>query len=115
MSIMEGAARKFLVIKAARAVKNEIEKAGMENLKLLAEGDISIVGTYLNGCSPQQKAKLRRDLRGALAAGDRMGITANMVLDELIRQLPELGPIIAGKPAYKQGELQRLVKFLQES
>jgi len=42
-------AQHFLTIKAARQIRQEIEKAGLDNLKILADAGKSIVGTYLNG------------------------------------------------------------------
>jgi len=103
-------AHHFLVIKAARLFRQEIEKAGLDNLKILADAGTSIVGTYLNGCSPQEKAKYRRELGAFL----QMGITADMVFTELTRQLPELAPIIESKQDYKNKEIQKIEAFLKE-
>ena len=49
------AAKNFLTIKAARQIKGEIEKAGLDNLKILAEAGRSIVGTYLQNCPPPRR------------------------------------------------------------
>jgi len=108
-SFTERTARHFMTIRAAKGIKKEIEKAGMDNLKILAENGVSVVGTYLQGCSPKEKAELRRDFNGLLA----MGITPEMVLDELTRQIPELAPIMAGKEGFKKAELQKVSKFLK--
>ncbi|GAI79200.1 unnamed protein product, partial [marine sediment metagenome] len=78
-SFMERSARHFLTIKAARELRKEIEKAGLENLKILAEAGTSIVQTYLNGCSPSEKAQYRRDLN----ALSQLEIAPDMVLTEL--------------------------------
>lgn len=102
-------ARKLLVIKAARQFKQEIEKAGLDNLKILVEAGRSIVGTYLNGCSPQEKATYRRDLNALL----QMGVTPEMLLAELAKQLPQLAPIMEGKEGYKQNEINKLKLFLK--
>ncbi|GAI91792.1 unnamed protein product, partial [marine sediment metagenome] len=51
-SYMARTAKYFLTIKAARELKKEIEQAGLDNLIILADAGKSIVGTYLNGCSP---------------------------------------------------------------
>lgn len=110
MSFMERSAQHFLAIKAAKEIKKEIEKAGLDNLKTLANAGISIVGTYLNGCSTEGKAKKR----GELSALVQMGITPDMVLSELTRQMPELAPIIDGKEGYKRGEIEKLTMFLRE-
>jgi len=111
MNLTERAARKFALIKAAKGIKKEIEQAGLENLKVLAESDISIVGTYLNGCSPQKKAELRRDLNTLLS----FSITIDMVLDELARQMPELGSLMQGREPYRQTEIQKIGQFLKGS
>ena len=109
-SFMERSARHFLTIKAAREFKKEIEKAGLDNLKILADSGISIVGTYLNGCSDQEKARMKRDLNALL----QMGVTTDMILSELTRQMPEVAPIMEGKEGYKKTEIQKLEAFLRE-
>ena len=108
-SFTERTARHFMTIKAAKGIKKEIEKAGMDNLKILAENGVSIVGTYLQGCAPKEQAELRRDFNSLLA----LGITPEMVLDELTRQIPELASIMAGKEGFKKAELQKVSKFLK--
>ena len=110
MTFMQRSARHFLTIKAARQFRQEIEKAGLDNLKILADAGTSIVSTYLNGCSPEEKARLKRDLKVIY----QMGITPDMVLTELGRQNPELLPIMQGRESYKKTELQNLEQFLTE-
>ncbi len=104
------AARHFVVIKAARELRKEVEKAGLDNLITLANAGTSIVGTYLQGCSPQERATYRQDLNTLL----QMGVTPDMVLSELIGQMPELASIIESKQDYKKGEVKRLEQFLKE-
>jgi len=109
--LMARSAQIFMTIKAAKEIKKEIEKvekARPGSLKTLANAGISIVGTYLNGCSPQEKATYRRDL-GALV---QMGITPDMILEEVARQMPELAPEMEGKEDYKRSEVQHLKQFL---
>ena len=108
-NFMARSARNFMMIKAAREIRKEIEKAGLDNLKILAERGISIVGTYLNGCSPQEKAIYRRDL-GALL---KMGVTPDMLLTEIARQMPEISPIMKDKEGYKKAEEEKLLSFLK--
>jgi len=110
-SFTERTARHFMTIKAAKKIKKEIEKAGMANLKILAENGVSVVGTYLQGCSPKEKTELRRDFNNLIS----MGITAEMVLDEVTRQMPELAPIMTGKEGYRKAEIQKINEFLKES
>jgi len=109
MTFMQRSAMHFLTIKAAREIKQEIEKAGLDNLKTLADAGRSIVGTYLNGCNAQEKARYKRDL-GALL---QMGVTPDMLLQEVVRQMPELAPIIEGKEGYKLSEIRNLFSFVK--
>ena len=110
MSFLQRSARNFMVIKAAKGFKGEIEKAGLDNLKILTEAGKSIVGTYLLGCSPQEKAAYRQSLNALL----QMGITVDMLLTEIARQMPKLAPIIESNQDYKKRELQKLELFLKE-
>lgn len=107
---MARSARNFMMVKAAREIRQEIEKAGLDNLKTLADAGISIVGTYLNSCSPQDKARYRRDLNALF----QMGVTPEMLLSEVTRQMPLLAPIMEGKEAYKKSEVEKLTLFLKE-
>ena len=108
---MARSARHFFLIKAVRQIKNEIEKAGLDNLKVLADAGTSIIATYFNGCSPQEKATYRRDLNTLL----QMGVTLDMILEELTKQMHELAPIIESRQDYKKAEIQELERFLKES
>lgn len=109
MSFMARSAKHFVTIKAARQIIKEIEKAGVDNLKILADKGVSIVGTYLDGCSPQEKAAYRRDLNALL----QWGITAEMLLDEVARLWPDLAAIMKGRENYKESEIANLISFLR--
>ena len=109
MTFTSRVAQHFVVIKAARQIRQEIEKAGLDNLKILAEAGKSIVGTYLNGCSAPEKATYRRDLNALF----QMGVTPDMLLGEVTRQMPILAPIIEGKEGYKKAEEEKLLSFLK--
>jgi len=111
MSFMQRSAREFVLIRAAREIRREIEKAGLDNLKILAGNGISIVGTYLNGCSPQEKEKYRRELNVLL----QMGISGDILLEEVSKQMLEIGPIMKGKEGYMKAELQKITEFLKGS
>jgi len=108
-SLTSIAARRLLLKATCRNLKKEIEQAGIENLKTLVEAGVSIVGTYLNGFSPREKAQKRRELQNVLS----MGITNDMIIDELTRQITELGPIMAGREAYRKAELAKIDEFLK--
>ena len=110
MTFASRVAHNFLVIRAARQLRQEIEKAGLDNLKILAEAGTSIVGTYLQGCSPQEKKKHKQELTALL----QMGVTPDMLLTEIARQMPELAPIIESKAGYKKSEIEQLEVFLKE-
>ena len=109
MSFMERSAKHFVLIKAARQIRQEIEKAGLDNLKILADKGISIVGTYLNGCSPKEKVAYKRDLNALL----QMGVSPDMLLEEIARQMPTLVPIMEKKQDYKKSEIRNLEAFLR--
>lgn len=96
-------------IKAARQIAQEIEKAGLDNLKVLAENSISIVGAYLDYCSAQEK----KEIRSGLSMVINWGVTPDMLLTEIARQMPELAPIMEGREGYKQGEIKKLEEFLR--
>ncbi|MBA7507329.1 hypothetical protein ES706_06048 [subsurface metagenome] len=110
MTFTSRVAHHFLVIKAVRELRQEIEKAGLDNLKILAEAGRSIVGTYLQGCSPQEKKRHKQELNALLG----MGVTPDMLLTELVRQMPEIAPIMEGRGDYKKSEIQNLERFLKE-
>lgn len=109
MSFMARSAKYFVTTKAAKQIIKEIEKAGVDNLKILADKGISIVGTYLNGCAPKEKAAYRRDLTALL----QMGITAEMLLDEVARLWPDLAAIMKERENYKESEIANLISFLR--
>ena len=96
--------------KAAKEFKQEIEKAGLDTLKTLADNGVSIVGTYLNGCSPQERKIRRQELTILL----QMGVTPDMLLEEVVRLMPEVGLIMEGREGYKKNEIQSLEQFLKE-
>ena len=110
MSFMARTAKHFLVIKAVRLFRQELEKAGLDDLKILAEAGISIVGTYLDSCNAEERTQIKRDLGTLL----QMGVTPDMVFEELTRQMPDLAPIIEEKEGYKKTEVEKLVSFLKE-
>ena len=110
-SFTQRTARHFVVIKAARQLRGELEKAGLDNLRAIADAGKSIIGIYLNGCSPEEKKRFRRDTNILL----KLGVTPEMVLDELIGQNKELSAIMEKKKDYKKGELRNLEAFLKES
>ena len=109
-SLMGRTAKYLALIKAGREIRKEIEKAGLDELKIKVDNGISIVGTYLNDCSPQERARHRRDLNALL----QMGVTPDMVLTEIARQMLELAPIMQGREDYKKSEIQNLERFLKE-
>lgn len=103
------AARHVLTIKAAKEIRKEIEQAGLDNLKILAERGISIVATYLQGLSPKAQDEYRSKFNSLIS----MGVTPEMVLDELANTMPEVGAIMKSKEGYKKAELQKISQFLK--
>jgi hypothetical protein len=110
MSFLDRSAKHFLAIKAAREIREKIEQAGLDNLKALADAGKSIIGIYLKGCSPEEKKKIRQD--GNTLA--KLGVTPEMVLEEVAGQNEELGSIMEKRKDYKKSELRNLEAFLKE-
>ena len=110
MSFLNRSAKHFLAIKAAREIREKIEQAGLDNLKALADAGKSIIGIYLKGCSPEEKKKIRQD--GNTLA--KLGVTPEMVLEEVAGQNEELGSIMEKRKDYKKSELRNLEAFLKE-
>jgi len=110
-TFMNSSLKFFLLVKAVKEIKKEIEVAGLDRLKFLAENDVSIVGKYLETCSAAKKAQLKRDFTTLLSLGG----TPEMVLTELARQMPVLAPIMEGKEGYKKSEIEKLERFVRES
>lgn len=109
-SLNERITRKILVKTAAKEIKKEMEQAGLDKFKELADLGISIVGTYLKSRSPQQKVNLHQKFNVLLG----MGVTTDMLLEEVARQMPELAPVMQGREAYRKAEIQKLDQFLKQ-
>ena len=109
MSLLESTARHFMAKKAAREIKAEMEKIGLDNLRVLAEAGYDIANTYLKGCSAEGIAKSKQKFNYLL----QMGVTADMIIAELTRQMPELVPIMEGSGDYIKKELEKLISVLQ--
>ena len=109
MSFLESTARHFVIIRAVREIKAEIEKMGLDNLKVLAEAGYDIADTYLKACSAEGIAESKRKFQQLL----QMGITADMIITELTRQMPEIVPIMEEHEGYIKKELEKLISFLQ--
>ena len=110
MSFLDRTAKHFLIIKAARQIREEIEKAGIDNLKALADAGKSIIGIYLKGCTPEEKKRIRQDGNTLL----KLGVTLEMVLEELVGQNEKLANIMGKREDYKKRELKNLEQFLMK-
>jgi len=109
MSFLESTARHFVILRAVREIKAEIEKMGLDNLKVLAEAGYAIADTYLKACSAEGIAKSKQKFQQLL----QMGITADMIITELTRQMPELVVIMEEREGYIKKELEKLISCLQ--
>ncbi|MBA7545504.1 hypothetical protein ES705_37873 [subsurface metagenome] len=109
MSLLESTARHFLIIKAAREIKAEMEKIGLDNLKVLGEAGHDIANTYIKGCSAEGIANSKQKFNSL----SQMGVTADMIITELTRQMPELVPIMERREGYIKKELEKLISVLQ--
>ena len=107
---LESTARHFVIIKAAREIKKEIERVGLDDLKFAAEAGLDIADTYLKGCSAKGIAESKRKFSQLL----QMDITVDMIMAELTRQMPEIVPIMQERDEYIKKELEKLVAFLME-
>lgn len=109
-NLKERVARNILAIKAAREIIKEIEELGVDDLKRLADTGQSIVGIYLSRCSPERKVTIKRYLNELL----QMGVTPDMILDKVARQMPELAPIIKSMDSYRKAQIETIMSFLKE-
>jgi len=98
-----------MTIKAAREIKNELEQAGEENIRILVTKGVSVVGTFLQACPPKEQAEYRRNFNFLIARG----VTPEMVLDELSRQMPKIASIMNAKKGYRDNELEKISEFLK--
>lgn len=107
--ILQSTARNFLLITAAKDIKNKARQIGIDNIKTLVEDGRSITEIYLKDCSPDKKIQKKREANALL----EMGITPEELWKELIRQMPELAPIIEGKDDYIKSEMKKIEAFVK--
>jgi len=107
--ILRSTARYFVLIRAVTDIKNKAKEIGIDNVKTLVEAGRSITEIYLNDCPPDKKAQKRREANALL----EMGITPEEIWKELIRQMPELVPIIEGKDDYVKSEMKKIEAFVK--
>jgi len=107
--ILRSTARYFVLIRAVTDIKNKTKEIGIDNIKTLVEAGRSITEIYLEGISPDKKAQKRREANALL----EMGITPEEIWEELIRQMPELAPIIKGKDDYIKSEMKKIEAFVK--
>lgn len=111
MSILQSTARHFLASQAAREIKKELEKIDKDRwVQILTGDEKDIVATYLKGCSAKGIAESKQKLNHLL----QMGVTVDLILEKLIRQMPELLTIIEGREDYLKGVLKKLISVLME-
>ncbi len=108
-NILQSTAKYFLLIKAAADIKNKAKEIGMDDIRTLVEAGRSITEIYLNGCSEEKKVQKRREATALF----QMGVTPEMLWEEVIRQLPELGPILEGKDDYLKSEFKKIEAFVK--
>lgn len=108
-NILQNTARYFVLIRAVADIKSKTREIGIDNIKTLVEADRSITEIYLEGISVDQKAQKRREANTLL----EMGITPEEIWEELIRQMPELKPIIEGRDDYIKSEMEKIEAFVK--
>ena len=107
--ILRSTARYFVLIRAVTDIKNKAKEIGIDNIKTLVEAGRSITEIYLEDCTADKKAQKRREANALL----EMGITPEEIWKELIRQMPELEPIIKGKDDYIKSEIKKIEDFVK--
>ena len=107
--IIQSTARYFVLIRAVTDIKNKARGIGIDNIKTLVEDGRSITDIYFEDCSPDKKAQKRREANALI----EMGITPEEIWEELIRQMPELKPIIEGKDEYIKSEMKKIEAFVK--
>ena len=108
-NILHSTARYFVLIRAVTDIKNRARGIGIDNIKTLVEAGRSITEIYLEDSSPDKKAQKRREANALI----EMGITPEEIWEELIRQMPELKPIIEGKDDYIKSEMKKIEAFVK--
>ena len=108
-SILQSTGRYFVLIRAATDIKNKAKEIGIDDIKTLVEAGRSITEVYLESCSPDKKVQKRREAHMLL----EVGITPEELWEELIRQMPELAPIIEGKDDYIKSEMKKIEAFVK--
>lgn len=108
-NILQSAAKYFLLIKAAADIKNKAKQIGMDDIRTLVEAGRSITELYLNDISADKKEQKRREATALL----QMGVTPEMLWEEVIRQMPELAPILEGKDDYLTSEFKKIEAFVK--
>ncbi len=107
--IIQSTARYFVLIRAVTDIKDRARKIGIDNIKTLVEAGRSITEIYLEDSSPDKKMQKRREANALI----EMGITPEEIWEELIRQMPELKPIIEGKDDYIKNEMKKIEAFVK--
>lgn len=107
--LLQRTARNFILIRAVTDIKNKAKEIGIDNIKTLVEAGRSITDIYLEDCTADKKAQKRREANALI----EMGITPEEIWKELIRQMPELAPIIEGKDDYIKSEMKKIEAFIK--
>lgn len=107
--LLQRTARNFILLRAVTDIKNKAKEIGIDNIKTLVEDGRSITEIYLSDCPPDKKVQKRREANALI----EMGITPEEIWKELIRQMPELAPIIEGKDDYIKSEMKKIEAFVK--
>jgi len=108
-NILQSTARYFVLIRAATDIKNKAKEIGINDIRTLVEAGRSITEIYLESISADKKIQKRREAKVLL----EMGVTPEELWQEVIRQMPELSPIIKGKDNYIKSEMQKIEAFVK--
>ena len=108
-SLLQSTARYFVLITAAKDIKNKAREIGIDKIKTLVEAGRSITDIYLESISADKKIEKKRQANALV----KMGITPEELWGEVIRQIPELAPIIEGKDEYIKSEMKKIEAFIK--
>lgn len=107
--LLQRTARNFILLRAVTDIKNKANQIGIDNVKTLVKDGRSITEIYLSDCPPDKKVQKVREANALV----EMGITPEEIWKELIRQMPELAPIIEGKDDYIKSEMKKIEAFIK--
>jgi len=88
-----------------------LEQVGLENIKLFAKNNQSLVDTYISALSPDVKSQIKSQADNLAKTGVSIDAVLNIALPELEKKLPQHFKLLKKSKAWYQKELQRIRSF----